>query len=1008
MFAPLRIISEYSFLKSGLLVSKIGESIKKGGFSGAAISDLNVLYGIPSFIKEMDKISKKYLVGMEVIIDDTHLVLYATSENGYKNLIRLSLKASKEDIVLDDLKEHSGLIGIIETNHGKFKESFDPENKDFFKYLVSYFKSVDSFYLGLEINSREEFDYAQKIRSFAKENEYITIAFPRIRHQNKSDAITIKITEAIDTDEKLEIKNEDGEEYFHPLEFYSKIYTKKELDLTEELINSSKFDFYQKRGKIIHFPVEDSIETLKQNVFDGLKRLNINDEAHISRAKYELEVIVSMGYADYFLIVADYVNYARSNGILVGPGRGSAAGSLVSYALGITEVDPLKFDLQFERFLNKARKSMPDIDIDFMDTARDQMVEYMRTKYGNEHVANIATFQTIQAKQALRDIGRIYNIPSRHIDLLSKSITEKLSLREAYKTLPAFKKLIDSDKYFLEIVSLASKIEGLPRQAGLHAAGIIINQDPLYEVLPVTVDFDDHYTSQYEKDYLEEQGFLKMDFLSLTNLSAIDYCLKLIEKNKDVKLSFYDLPYDDKDSIELIKKGQTIGVFQLESSGMRNAIKIIKPKQFEDIVTLLSIFRPGPMDNIKDYQDRKEGKIKVEYMSESLKEILAPTYGVLIYQEQVNKIAQVMAGFTPEHADLFRRAISKKDRDKLASSKVDFVNGSIKNGYTQKQAEKMFNDILKFADYGFNKSHAVVYAMIACRMAYLKYHYPLEFYSAILTISGGTTDHKFSDYLAELKSRGYKVYPPNINKSTKHFEALEDGLLYPLNMIKGMTELVINKVLDNRLEKGEFTDFFNFASRMYGIDVSETNIAKFIDSGSLDSLCESRATMRATLHYAYQLAELSYDNNGQLILDATLENQKQFFKDVDIPLVNLNLEYEALGIMLSDNPLKYKKDLLDANNVISLNEAKEANRNVTICGLISNVKTIKVRKNNTTMAFVKIFDESDEMEVTVFPRIYQNVFQLLSKNEIILVKGHYEHRDEKESFIADDIKKLEE
>ncbi len=1008
MFAPLRIISEYSFLKSGLLVSKIGESIKKGGFSGAAISDLNVLYGIPSFIKEMDKISKKYLVGMEVIIDDTHLVLYATSENGYKNLIRLSLKASKEDIVLDDLKEHSGLIGIIETNHGKFKESFDPENKDFFKYLVSYFKSVDSFYLGLEINSREEFDYAQKIRSFAKENEYITIAFPRIRHQNKSDAITIKITEAIDTDEKLEIKNEDGEEYFHPLEFYSKIYTKKELDLTEELINSSKFDFYQKRGKIIHFPVEDSIETLKQNVFDGLKRLNINDEAHISRAKYELEVIVSMGYADYFLIVADYVNYARSNGILVGPGRGSAAGSLVSYALGITEVDPLKFDLQFERFLNKARKSMPDIDIDFMDTARDQMVEYMRTKYGNEHVANIATFQTIQAKQALRDIGRIYSIPSRHIDLLSKSITEKLSLREAYKTLPAFKKLIDSDKYFLEIVSLASKIEGLPRQAGLHAAGIIINQDPLYEVLPVTVDFDDHYTSQYEKDYLEEQGFLKMDFLSLTNLSAIDYCLKLIEKNKDVKLSFYDLPYDDKDSIELIKKGQTIGVFQLESSGMRNAIKIIKPKQFEDIVTLLSIFRPGPMDNIKDYQDRKEGKIKVEYMSESLKEILAPTYGVLIYQEQVNKIAQVMAGFTPEHADLFRRAISKKDRDKLASSKVDFVNGSIKNGYTQKQAEKMFNDILKFADYGFNKSHAVVYAMIACRMAYLKYHYPLEFYSAILTISGGTTDHKFSDYLAELKSRGYKVYPPNINKSTKHFEALEDGLLYPLNMIKGMTELVINKVLDNRLEKGEFTDFFNFASRMYGIDVSETNIAKFIDSGSLDSLCESRATMRATLHYAYQLAELSYDNNGQLILDATLENQKQFFKDVDIPLVNLNLEYEALGIMLSDNPLKYKKDLLDANNVISLNEAKEANRNVTICGLISNVKTIKVRKNNTTMAFVKIFDESDEMEVTVFPRIYQNVFQLLSKNEIILVKGHYEHRDEKESFIADDIKKLEE
>lgn len=1008
MFAPLRIISEYSFLKSGLTMDKIASSIEKGAFYGAAISDLNVLYGVPSFVKNMDKINKKYLLGMEVVIDDTHLAIYAVNEEGYLNLIRLSLKASKVNITLDDLKEHKGLVGIIEASHDKFKELFNPENEEFLKYLVSFYKSVDSFYLGLDINNREEFDYAQKVRKFAKEYKYQTIAFPRIKYQNKEDAIILTIVDAIDKDEKLEIKKENGEEYFHPLEYYSKIYTKAELKLTKDLIDSSTFDYHKKRGEIIPYPVIDSIQTLQNNVFEGLKRLGIDDKKHCDRAKSELEVIISMGYADYFLIVSDYVNYARNNGILVGPGRGSAAGSLVSYALGITEVDPLKFDLQFERFLNKARKSMPDIDIDFMDTARDKMVDYMRNKYGNEHVANIATFQTIQAKQALRDIGRIYNIPSRHIDLLSKSITDKLTLREAYKKLPAFKKLIDSDKYFLEIVSLASKIEGLSRQAGLHAAGIIINKDPLFNVLPVTIDLDDHYTSQYEKDYLEEQGFLKMDFLSLTNLSTIDYCLRLIKENKGVDLSFYEIPYEDENSISLIRSGQTIGLFQIESSGMRNAIKILKPKEFNDIVTLLSIFRPGPMDNIKDYADKKEGKIVVKYMSESLKEILSPTYGVLIYQEQVNKIAQVMAGFTPEHADLFRRAISKKDKDVLASSKVDFINGSIKNGYNQKQAEKMFSDILKFADYGFNKSHAVVYAIIACRMAYLKYHYPLEFYASILTISGGTTDHKFTDYLAELKSRGYEIYPPNINKSTKRFTTSENGLLCPLNMIKGMTELIINKVIDERILNGEYLDFFNFVTRMYNLGVSETNINKFIDSGSLDSLYNSRASMRNTLHYAYQLAELSYDKNGQLILDATLENQKQFFKDVDIPLVNLNLEYEALGIMLSDNPLKYKRDLLEANQVVPLNEVRETNKTINICGIITNVKTIKVRKNNTTMAFIKIFDETDEMEVTIFSRVYEESFLLLNKNEIVLVKGHYEQKDEKESFVADSIKKLEE
>ena len=499
-----------------------------------------------------------------------------------------------------------------------------------------------------------------------------------------------------------------------------------------------------------------------------------------------------------------------------------------------------------------------------------------------------------------------------------------------------------------------------------------------------------------------------MDILSLRNLTAIDYCLELIKNRTGKEISFYDIPYTDRHIFDLIRNGQTIGVFQLESSGMRNAIRIIQPQEFEDIVTLLAIFRPGPMDNIKNYADRKKNKNKITYLSKDLEEILAPTYGVLIYQEQINKIAQVMSGFTPTDADLFRRAISHKEKDVLASSKTSFVNGAIKNNYSKKDAEEMFESILKFADYGFNRSHAVVYSIIACRMAYLKYYYPLEFYTSILTISSGTSDHKFSDYVREIKSRNYNIYLPNVNESDKFFIIKENGLLFPLNMIKGLTEIATNKVIDERIENGPFTDYFNFVSRMFNKGLSEVVILKLIDAGALDSLYQSRASMRATLKYALQLAELSYDKNGQLILDSTLESQKQFFKDDDIPLDNLNLEYEALGIMLSDNPLKYKKDLLEMNKCVPLNEVSDKYGVINVAGIISNIKTIKVKKNNTTMAFIKIFDDNDELEVTIFSKTYENCFRILTKNNILLIKGRYEHNKDKQSFVADEVKLLEE
>ena len=1008
MFAPLRVISGYSFLQSGLTIEKIAKNIQSKKYDGVGLSDSNFLYGVPSFVEECKKLKVKNIFGLEIQFENNYLIVYAYNEDGYRNLIRYSSLLSQDKFDFSVLKEnHNGIIGVLETNYGKFREEFSDKD-EFSQYFAKISNLVDHFYLGLEVNTKEEFEFAKSVRDFAKDHGYLTIAFPRIRYEMKDDAIILKLLDAIDKGEKIEEKEASGEQYFKTAEQYSKVYTKTELDRTMEVISMSTFDLNQKRGEITHFPVENSVEELKRLVKKSLIERNLKDEAHINRAKYELETIISLGYADYFLIVMDYVKYAKENGILVGPGRGSAAGSLVSYLLDITEVDPLEYDLQFERFLNKARKSMPDIDVDFMDIYRDKMVDYMREKYGADHVANIVAFQTIQAKQALRDIGRIYDIPTRHIDLLSKSITDKVSLREAYKTIPTFRQLVDSDKYFLEIVSMASKIEGLPRQAGLHAAGIIINEQVLDTVLPVTIDYEGHYTSQYEKDYIEQQGFLKMDFLALRNLTVIDACIKLVNERYNKNLSFYGLPFDDPKIFELLRKGQTAGVFQLESSGMKNAIKIIKPDCFEDVVTVLAIFRPGPMDNIKDYANRKQGKIKSKYISEDIKNILAPTYGVLIYQEQISKIATAMAGFSPEDADLFRRAVSHKEKSVLESSRNDFISGAVKKGYSQKDASEMFNHILKFASYGFNRSHAVVYAITACRMAYLKYYYPLEFYAATLNISSGGSDSKFSDYVNELKSRNLKVDLPNINVSTKEFIRADNSLLYPLSMIRGVNTDVVNKILDERIEKGKFKDFFEFVSRAYYKGISEIVINKLINSGALDVFGKNRATLRATLRYAYQLAELSLDKDGQLILDETLSHQKQYFEDVDDPLTNLNLEYEELGIMLSDNPLRYKKDLLDKYHVISTVDAKESYQTVYIAGIVSKVKIIKSRKNNTTMAFVTLFDELDNIEITVFSRVYEQCFSLLEKNQILLVKGRYEHKQEKESFIADEISLLEE
>ena len=1007
-FVPLHIISGYSFLKSGLTIKRIEKALKEQDYFAMGICDENVLYGLPEFAHMMMDNAKPYVLGMSIVINEHHLSLFANSEIGYRNLIQISNCIQRETLTLESLEEYGhGLIAILDTSRGFFKENFSKE-LSFTKALLSISKLFDEFYLGLDIKSKEEVKTANEIRKFAKEFTYQCIAFPRIAYQKKNDAIVLKIVDAIDQGVTLEEKSAIGQEYFMKESDYGKIYSKEEMSLTVEVAKKCQFPFITKRGELFHYYPKDSGNELKKRTFAALSEKNKeNDSKYVERLNHELDTINSMGYADYFLLVQDYVNWAKNNDILVGAGRGSAAGSLVSYLLNITEINPLEYNLLFERFLNPSRKTMPDIDVDFMDSKREEVVEYLRQRFGRSNVANIIAFQTIKAKQALRDIARIYGYPERHVVLLNKHLGKNdFSLGQTYNSNDEFKQLVDSDEYFKEFVSLASKIEGLPRQAGQHAAGVIINQDPLDNIIPVTIDYNDNLICQYEAKYLEEQNFLKMDILALRNLTTIDHCVDLINKNHpDVHLDKKKIPYKEKEIFDLISSGQNIGLFQLETMAMKKGVRVLKPQNFDDVVALLALNRPGPMKYMETYARRKNGNEKFTYISDSLKDILSETYGIIVYQEQISQIAISMSSFTPEEADSFRRAISKKNADIINQNKDRFIKGAIKNGYSEKVASQVFDQIQTFSQYGFNKSHSVAYAILACQMGYLKCHYPLEFYSSLLE-TGSTSDTKFNEYVSEMRKRNLKLFTPSVNESTTSFVSKEDGLIFPLGAISGIHDLFVETIINERNTNGVFKDFFDFCLRMADKGLSESNLDKLINSGALDCFDISRSMLRANSKSALQYAEINKGFDQTMLINVPLIEKPRLIEVPNNPLENIEKEYQALGVILSDNPLRYYKEELSSRDVISISEAKEMN-NATIAGILKEKKVIKTKKGSS-MAFIKVLDESDESEITLFSGVYEEVKNLLERNAILVIKVRIDNRQGEATFIADKIERLEE
>lgn len=1005
-FSPLHVYSGYSFEKSGLKIDQYVLAAKKNGYTSIGLTDFANLTGVPSFVHECEKQGLKPIIGEDFYFDNLLFTFIVKNEVGYKNLIKINHEYSKNRLNLRFLKENNeGLIIILPIQNDALKKVYIVDKNELPKKMVKLTTGLKDFYLGIEVN--DESEYISFMRYFAEHYGYNSIAFPMIKYVKKEDALILKMMEAIQSKEKLEIKKLSGEEYLLSQVDVAKSYTTEEIKNCEAITKEINFTFINKRGRIISYENTlglSSDEYLKLLVNQGLEKRGKTSDTYQKRRDYELSVIQKMGYSDYFLIVHDYVEFAKRNNIAVGPGRGSAAGSLVSYALGITIPDPIENNLLFERFLNEHRQTMPDIDVDFSDINREDVVKYIKDKYGEERVARIIAIQKIGAKQALNDVGTIFGYEKRDIELFTKLIKDegddKLTLRNIYKTNERFRNLVNDDKYYLEIVSLASKIEGMPRQSSLHAVGIVLNADPLGEVIPLSPAFDGGYVEQFEKDYLEEQGFLKMDILALRNLTIIEDCLAML-KEKGISINRDEIPYDDPEAIKVIASTKTMGIFQLESAGMRNAIKTIKIQKFEDVVALLALYRPGPMDNIKEYAKYKNTGLKIKYISPALEEILKPTYGQIVYQEQVMQIASKMAGFSLAQADLFRRAISKKDASKLAALEKSFVNGSIKNGYSNKVANDVYQLIYKFADYGFNRSHAFVYAIFSMRMAYLKAHYPNEFYASILS---NASTNEFNNTIAEMRKAKLKIVCPDINESDLYFKLRGKEILFPLTFIKGISINIAKQILEERKEK-KFDDIFDFVIRMGKHKLSNSNIINIIDAGGFDSIEPSRASLRINLVKAFTYASFVLDDQGLLAFDPNAFPKPVFDHVEDDLLENLNKEFQVLGLMVSASPLdKYKKEMKELK-AVPIEEIENSTGEIKIFAILKNIKKITTKKSQA-MAFISVYDETSEIELTLFPETYLKSFKALKKNHIIVIEGYLKKNGEFNVTIVKDVKEL--
>ena len=1058
-FTHLHVHTEYSLLDGSNKIKEYVARVKKLGMDSAAITDHGVMYGVIDFYKEAKAQGIKPILGCEVYVapgsrfdkeagnnEDRyyHLVLLAENNEGYQNLMKIVSIGFidgfyyKPRVDIETLETyHEGIIALSACLAGEIpryimRGMYEEACKSALRYQNIFGKN--NFFLELQDHGMpEQKQVNQSLLRMSREMGIELVATNDVHYTYAEDVKPHDILLCLQTGKRLSDEDRmryEGGQYFvkSPEEMATFPYAPEALENTYKIAQRCNVEIEFGVTKLPKYDVPEgytSWEYLNKLCWDGFAERYPDDTGKLrDQLTYELSIIQKMGYVDYFLIVWDFIKYSRDHGIAVGPGRGSAAGSLVSYTLGITNIDPAKYQLLFERFLNPERVSMPDIDVDFCFERRQEVIDYVVRKYGKDRVAQIVTFGTLAARGVLRDVGRVMDMPYAFVDSIAKMVPQELNitLDRALKTNPEFKTLYDTNEQVKELVDMSMRLEGLPRHTSMHAAGVVISQKAVDEYVPLSRAQDGSLTTQFTMTTLEELGLLKMDFLGLRTLTVIQNAVRMAEQGHGCKIDVDHIDYNDKAVLDSLGTGKTDGVFQLESTGMKNFMKELKPQSLEDIIAGISLYRPGPMDFIPQYIRGKNHPETITYDCPQLESILEPTYGCIVYQEQVMQIVQKLAGYTLGRADLVRRAMSKKKAAVMQQERQNFVYGNeaegvpgcISRGIPENVANKIYDDMIDFAKYAFNKSHAAAYAVVAYQTAWLKYYYPVEFMAALMTsvIDNST---KVSEYILTCRQMSIGILAPDVNESESAFSVSGGAIRYGLNAIKSIGRPVIESIIAERKAGGPYVDLSDFIHRLPGKDVNKRVVENLIKSGAFDSFPANRRQMM--LIYGQIMDEAAQKKKTELagqmsLFDFAAEEDKEAFK-VKIPVVAeynkgdlLAFEKEVLGFYISGHPLEeyeeqWKRGISHVTTDFLPPEEGELPKvhdgeRATVGGMITT-KTMKATKTNKMMAFITIEDLVGTVEVIVFPRDYEKIGKMLNVDDKVFVSGRISAEEDRAS-----------
>lgn len=1049
-FTHLHLHSEFSLLDGACRIRPLIAAAKSLGQTSLAITDHGVMFGAINFYKEAVAQGIKPIIGCEVYVaartrfdkvhgidnERYHLILLAENDIGYSNLVKIVSDAwtqgfySKPRVDRELLeKYHEGIIAMSACLAGEIPQAllrgdYDSAVKTAQWYSETFGKN--NFFIEIQNHGiEEELRVLPLLKRLSRETGIGLVATNDVHYVRKEDSKIQQILICIQTNhilgENTGIEFEADEFYLKSEDEMRSLFadTPEAIENTAIIAERCNLDIEFGNTKLPNFDTpgnEDHFDYFARMCREGFVERygNSAPENYRERLEYELNVINTMGYTDYYLIVHDFVRYAKSRGIPVGPGRGSGAGSIAAYCIGITGIDPMKYNLLFERFLNPERVSMPDFDIDFCYERRHEVIDYVISKYGSDHVSQIVTFGTLAAKAAVRDAGRVMGLPYATVDAVAKLIPFELgvTLEKALARSSELRSRYENDETVRELIDNSMQIEGMPRHASKHAAGVVITRDPVKDYVPLALS-DEFVVTQYTMTSLEELGLLKMDFLGLKTLTVIsdaEKAVKEIEPTFDIE----NIPLDDPETYGIFSSGQTYGVFQFESAGMRSVLARIKPENLEDLIAVISLYRPGPMDSIDTYIQNRRNPQKTVYKSDKLKPILSVTHGCMIYQEQVMQVFRELAGYSYGRADVVRRAMSKKKHDVMEKERVTFIEGASRNGIDPAAANSIFEDMSSFASYAFNKSHAAAYSLVAYRTAWLKRHYPAQFMAALLTSVLDQTA-KVSSYINECERLGIRVQAPDVNSSFAGFVAKDGRILFGLLAIKNLGRGLIAAIVEEREKNGRFDSFYSFCKRVYGRNFNRRAVESLIYSGALDSLGLNRRQMLIMLPSI--LSELESDRNG------ALSGQMNFFTLLgeesgagpDIPDAEelpddekLLREKEVVGFYVSGHPMAgYRKlaEKLGCAEIFDLTESEsyEDNAKVTVLGIITSIKK-KVTRSNAEMAFITVEDTSGNIEALLFPKTVADSRNLLMNGTVVLLKGRLSLREDKEpSIVCDSI-----